>query len=391
MIRVLVVDDEPLVRSSLKAMTDWSSFDIDLEPEARNGIEALKLLDVESIDVVLLDMNMPRCDGIGFLTRMQERSEQPSVVVLSAYDDFALVRSAFTLGASDYLLKSEMNIQNVLEAIRNAAGPRIPVADADPADARLRQQLLRDLCHGASPELIVPLLGDVGIRIEFPTVVCQFRDTDPIQDVPGDRNGSGHRQGIAFHYLQTALAERAEGQFVRLGPARIVWLLQRPKHTEPQRVRLEAESLCRDVAEITAQATNSLLDWAVGETALEYSGIPESLAASDRLLERVSRVVRRAMNYIRKHYADADLSLEEVSSHVGVSRSHLSSQFRRERGVGFAEYVTALRIERARLLLEQTARRIYEVAEDVGFHSVEHFSRTFKKATGYTPNRYPGR
>ena len=116
---VMVVDDEPFVRLSIASLAAWEEEGFDFGFEAANGEEALAQLALHpEIDIVLLDMSMPVMDGLEFLRRLQDRESHrprlgalPAVIVLSAHDDFHLVREAFTLGAGDYLLKSELEAQ----------------------------------------------------------------------------------------------------------------------------------------------------------------------------------------------------------------------------------------------------------------------------------------
>ena len=117
---VLIVDDEPFVRLSLASMRAWEEDGFDLTHEASNGKEALEVLAAHpEIDMVLLDLSMPVMDGIEFLKRREGRA--PVVIVLSAYDDFHLVRNAFTLGAADYVRKEEIEGDSLLAVLKKAA------------------------------------------------------------------------------------------------------------------------------------------------------------------------------------------------------------------------------------------------------------------------------
>ena len=121
---VLVVDDEPFVRLSLVSLHSFEVEGFDFAAEAGNGAEALDVLASRpEIEIVLLDLSMPVMDGIEVLRRL--RAEPPrrpmAVVVLSAHDDYHLVRSAFQLGATDYLLKSELDADLLRTALEKAA------------------------------------------------------------------------------------------------------------------------------------------------------------------------------------------------------------------------------------------------------------------------------
>ena len=104
--------------------------------------------------------------------------------------------------------------------------------------------------------------------------------------------------------------------------------------------------------------------------------------------EDLNRPVVMARDFIKKNYHDKTLSLKMVSDYAGLSENHLSSTFAKQIGKTFTEYVTELRIEKAKTLLRETNLKVYEIAESVGFANAEYFSKIFKKATGKSPNRF---
>ena len=95
-----------------------------------------------------------------------------------------------------------------------------------------------------------------------------------------------------------------------------------------------------------------------------------------------------AEEYIREHYMDPELSLQKVCHALAVSKSYLSSVFKSYSGMTLVEYLTEVRMEQARILLGAGDKKIYEVAEAVGFRDAHYFSLTFKKQTGQSPTEY---
>ena len=96
----------------------------------------------------------------------------------------------------------------------------------------------------------------------------------------------------------------------------------------------------------------------------------------------------RALEYIDQNYMNTDVSLNSVCSHLAMSTSYFSTLFKAHTGETFIEALTRKRMEKAKSLLENTSKRAYEVAEEVGFSDPHYFSIAFKKATGKTPTEY---
>lgn len=92
----------------------------------------------------------------------------------------------------------------------------------------------------------------------------------------------------------------------------------------------------------------------------------------------------KARKCIDEHF-DEDLSLTRMAKSVHISANHLSEKFKEVTGVNFVRYVTETRINKARILLRESNRRISEIAFAVGFQSLSQFNRAFKKVTGQTP------
>jgi DNA-binding NarL/FixJ family response regulator len=120
-IRVLLADDERLVRSGFRVLLDLED-DIAVVGEATNGVEAVELARVTLPDVVLMDIRMPRLDGIRAVAQIAETPgmEQVRILILTTYDTDENVFEAFQAGASGFLLK-DAGPAELLHAIRVVA------------------------------------------------------------------------------------------------------------------------------------------------------------------------------------------------------------------------------------------------------------------------------
>ena len=105
MLKVLVVEDEELIRKGIVLAVDWAALDCVVVGEASNGEEALEAVERLSPTLIITDLKMPRMDGIEMLRRLREQGSRVYVMILTAYDSFAYAQSALRLGAVDFLLK----------------------------------------------------------------------------------------------------------------------------------------------------------------------------------------------------------------------------------------------------------------------------------------------
>ncbi|WP_040948917.1 response regulator transcription factor [Gorillibacterium massiliense] len=104
------------------------------------------------------------------------------------------------------------------------------------------------------------------------------------------------------------------------------------------------------------------------------------------LADQDEALVEQAIGYIRASFRQKGLKIQDIASHVFISPNYLSYLFKQHKSATIWEFVTKLRMEEARHLLLNTNKKRYEIAEEVGYESPEHFSRVFKRFFGESPN-----
>lgn len=112
-----------------------------------------------------------------------------------------------------------------------------------------------------------------------------------------------------------------------------------------------------------------------------------SVGSAETLKPRTSEPVERTRVLIESSLAQG-LSLEELAEEAGVSRSHFARRFRAEVGVSPHRYHSQQRVEKAKLMLRQTAMSLVDIAMDLGFCSQSHFTQVFRAHAGVTPRRF---
>ena len=102
---------------------------------------------------------------------------------------------------------------------------------------------------------------------------------------------------------------------------------------------------------------------------------------------RTNAMIERALQIISERYME-DLTLQTIADELSLHPVWLSKLFKKETGQTYLDHLTEVRIERAKVLLRETSLKIYEIAESVGYHDLQHFGNLFKKRTGRTPKEY---
>ena len=121
MYKVLIVDDEMLVRIGLKSMIDWEKTGYEIAGEAGNGEAAFEKYLALQPQVLITDIKMPKKDGFWLIRKVKDHNPNIRIVVLTCYDEFNYVREALKLQVSDYVLKAEMEeeeIETIMQKIK---------------------------------------------------------------------------------------------------------------------------------------------------------------------------------------------------------------------------------------------------------------------------------
>lgn len=275
MYRVILVDDEPEVRTGLIYKIDWNRLGFDVAGEAGNGREALALLESACPHVMLTDIRMPTMSGLELLKQCEERYPALRTVVLSGHDEFDYVKTAMQCGARDYLLKPVVRLElaNLLAKLKEeldaeAAAERERRArerERLQSLPRLREQLLLEWIHHREEEgravlldeaerLGVRELLDAGGRLRF--LCAEYR-------LPEGRLGDGAEDSalfrLAFRMLCRELAEDEAAWSGRVtaitdrGHPRFVYFLVRSRDEE------EEERTLRPLLDRLVHGVRSLL------------------------------------------------------------------------------------------------------------------------------------
>jgi two-component system response regulator YesN len=331
MYHVLVVEDELLIRDAIVEMVQQMD-GFKVTGEASSCEEGWRLIQELWPTVVITDIQMPDKDGLELIQRIRNQRLPVVSIIISGHDSFPFAQNAIRLHVSEYLLKpiSEKELHSAL----SRSISRLETF-AEPNQILLDIQFFVDSLHQFEPiqlfERADHLLG----------VILKQRVLD---------------KGVKMSYLRIFLGKLVEYVKV-IYPA------------------FEEASVPEDLNEhLVRQVFHDLLhEW--------IRRYPQFANNNMRL------VIKRACEYIMTHMQE-ELALRQMADYSNLSASYFGVLFKQYTGKSFVNYVNQIRIEKALEYLRNSDKKIYEIAEDVGFASLPYFNRVFKHVSSVTPNEY---
>jgi len=115
--KILIVDDESIIRIGMRYVIPWEQYGFDVVGEASNGADALELSKIHKPDIVLTDIVMPEMDGLSFIEKIKKDLPNTKFIICSCHDDGDFYRRAIKLGVSEYIQKSHVSPQEILQIV----------------------------------------------------------------------------------------------------------------------------------------------------------------------------------------------------------------------------------------------------------------------------------
>ncbi|SEF69770.1 response regulator [Paenibacillus sp. UNC499MF] len=327
--RILVVDDEPLIRQGLVAMLGQLPYDFEWVRTAGNGQEALDRMNESLPQLLLTDIRMPKMDGLELCRQVYDKYPLVQKVIISGYGDFEYAQNCISYGVKEYILKpfTTAKIGDLLNRLISQGNPALSISKYE------------------------DLIGDIAesvwsMRIEEMETVFEQLKT----------------------YCLTA--SRTDYDFVQLLKDCLPMLKK----------RLALKGFYPAVGEIPDSGDHlryfemlhvSILK-IIDELALQRGGQDLMLKAKDYMDAHITK----------------ELSLEDTADYLGITPQYLSFLFKKVHKETFVQYRILKRIELAKKLLEIPRYRTNDIAYEVGYENYPHFSRMFKKVTGVSPLEY---
>lgn len=356
MFKILIADDEPLIRKGLKTIIHRVSDEFTVSYEAANGIEAMRLIEINKPDVVISDIRMPDKDGLELVKEISQIYPQIINVILSGYDDFNYAHRAIKYKVYDYLLKPVDS--ETLSGLLNRIGNEIRSRISDRAD---KEYLNMHIDGKISTLFAIVKQKDLILNIKLMNKATTKTIIDDF-----------------FSYIYENCMEVFH---VR----RVVLELYNTILNDLQSKSHSTGSYCigvdhrKDLERLNS--IESIRIW-FEQNIMRFIERSEDKSKSGEI-----KIIKKIKRFIRENY-EKDITLNLLSEKFFLNPSYLSDLFKMETGQNFLEYLTQVRVERSIELMQDLRLKVYQISRMVGYDSPTHFNKLFKKITGITPNEY---
>ncbi|WP_127584689.1 response regulator transcription factor [Paenibacillus koleovorans] len=362
MLKVLIVDDDKLVRKGLIATMPWADCNMSIAGEASNGMDALEFLQEHEVDLLITDITMPGISGIDLMREVRSRYPNIWLVVLTFHQEFECIQDALRAGAIDYIAKVQLEKEQSAEVLARIEARIRHETDQLGQKHNSLQMSERendafysiDFDSKRRPDLAHTLIELPGIREKWSSLLWVLNE-DVYQDLL-----------VRTKQLYLPIP-KLESLFYA---AMTDWMRIVPEH--------------KWVSPDTFVSFPHWENWAqwLDEIRLQLYGILKK-NHSDEL----SDCILRAVSFINANLSE-ELRLVDAAKVAAMSRSYFSQCFKDVTGKSFHEYVRDARIAHALILLKQTENPVYWVAEQCGYPNEKYFSRVFRGQVGVLPSEY---
>lgn len=380
MYKVLLVDDEPINYQLFEKLVSWEEKGFQIVGTASDGLTALKQYEDLSPDLIFIDIQMPLMDGLECVHNIRSADEKVQIVIVSAYDDFAYAQKAIRYGVQDFLLKpvSRLVLNQLVDKMK---GVLDRIHAQEPQDAVVPSDQFYQTADGAFFDELREKCRDYKIGIG------QQDQSAPV-NLPSliRRAVLEHSEEMVISYLagliQKACEEKQEPALLK---EEAFDLLIQIKFVLEQLEKQDSFSILRNIRMDSMDRIGSVDDtyhWMENRIHQTFEEIRETCFGSGR------RLVLRTNALVLENYQDSSFSVQDAADYNGVSRNYFTALYKEQAGIGFWDYVTRIRMEKARELLLSSDELVSTVSRLVGYESEYHFSRKFKEYTGESPNQY---
>lgn len=491
--KVLIVDDERLIRQGILHYMNWQEEGFEVVGEAANGEEALTLIDALHPDIVITDIVMPVMNGTDLIKYVKTHYPSIEMIVLSSYADFDYVRDTFKNGVVDYILKPKLDGEILLETLKRVEKTaqlkgHVPKETVEEVPVKaLIEKMLKKYHHLDDVDTLDAFLGNNGfvfaqmtrsdfssvgvlerkdIFTDLTTVALESDDHHQLVMYIGTKEVLNHAIDNAKTHLSTHQhnplsilismfydkAKDITTAFDEIKSLRnyhfflsdlpVIQYNDLPPHVALEKpfdlsifltlfkqkkydvalsyvddyIGRVKQDYTYQINEVKNLLGNIIFNMVIAYTEIKgksehfeqkkyqyfnvinhgttlvscyyhfqqfYDELTSDVMTDNLQQDNMSQLLA----YIDEHYSES-LSLTDLSAHFHFNPSYLSSYFSQHLNKGFSDYLTDVRINKAKELLSNHDLSIADVGSMVGYQDHSYFCKVFKKKTKQSPSRF---
>lgn len=396
MVTALLIDDEPLTTLALRKIIEDHFPSIEILGEMSNGLKAWELIQSKAPDIIISDIRMPHLDGLELMEKVREAALPIKVILVTAYGEFEYARKAIQLGASGYLLKPFIQTE-LIHAV-----------------FRLTLELENEIGHKNQLSKVIPLVEENALK---KLLLGRIDSTDfqVFQAMVGDRweygmvsvfklNSSRLRSIDIDEIVKISITEEINSHLLQSGFHGVSFFSKRDEFVIIYTPMTDNTLLIQGSIQVLTKYINEAFQY--GSCIKDYTldQLPEAYEEASRLAITTENeihtcytpntspghqdlLIAKAVEYCKKYYV-TDINLQKIADHLNINKDYFCNLFKEKHHINFWDYVTGLRIDHAKMLLESTEERAADIAILCGYINSSHFGRIFKETVGITPAEY---
>lgn len=342
--RVAIVEDELLFREYLRYGMDWEQLKAQICWEAGDGEEALKYLETDRPDVILADINMPFMDGLSFAGKVKEQYPEVQIVMVTGMDSFDCARKALKIGVKDYLLKpfTKEEFEVTMHSVRSAV-------KLHKTGTGVKGYYPWSYFKNLLSALRASNLEEIKDQLEWIFTDFSSKQVDSLYVQTAVQT----MMTICLSHLAEAGRGIEETYGAEFSPSQVLSHLSQLDLLKEKLLEL-FETTCA--------------------------------AGQKRKPLKQGQVAERAMLIINEQYAFEELSIPYLCKLLFVNESYLRTVFKQNVGMTLSDYITEVRMNEAKRLIESGGLKFSEIGYKVGYQDPAYFSKCFKKHFGVSPS-----
>lgn len=356
MLKVMIVDDMEIMRRQIKRLPVWGNdAEFIIIDEAEDGQEAINKLQAEPVDLLISDIKMPRVDGIELLKEVYENNLATCTVFLSEHSEFSFAKEAIKYGIFDYLVKPVK-----LEELRNLL-KKAKDYIVEKETEKIKLKSLED-------KLVEKL--EVYYPVEHIDLIIQHISNGNKQIDKAISNMVDETIIIFENDItKTAIVLQKAISEIFIG-------------VEENHEWIE-KFTCTDFYTDINLTNYSNVDL-MKKSIIEIFQTIISIINKFVLNSKKSPLIKEICMYTIRNIEN-NISITTISEALFLTKNYIGDVFKHETGMTLGEYITMVKVERAKLLVIDGSLKNYEIAQKLGYKDSEYFSKVFKKYTKLTP------